>query len=259
MSLRSRPPSPPYAIETDGHYRHEPASEGVAAAVPRTSVELLQLAASGSSAEMPAMMVKQGGHWEPVTWRSTFEDAKAMACSLAEIVDFRPFGCVSILGFNSPQWTISSLAAQISGGKAAGVYPSSSTADAEYIASHSESTTFFCSADQFPKLISMEGFKAIIVWDAASTAEVQGPTAEHAIASATSKAKCPVYTYEELLQAGRTHMRSGNAFCQRVEAGMRSVQPEQGAILIYTSGTTGKPKAVQVHPPPHIYTRFSSV
>jgi acyl-CoA synthetase (AMP-forming)/AMP-acid ligase II len=98
--------------------------------------------------------------------------------------------------------------------------------------------------------VSMEGFKAIIVWDAASTKSKKGPTAKDAIVLAAGKAKCPVYTYDVLLQAGRLHVSSCSAWYQRVETNMRNVQPDQGAILIYTSGTTGKPKAVQVHPPP---------
>lgn len=61
-----------------------------------------------------AMSVKRGGEWKAITYKEYYEQVRTMAKAFIKL-GLEPFHGVCILGFNSPEWFMSDLAAIFAG------------------------------------------------------------------------------------------------------------------------------------------------
>lgn len=168
--------------------------------------------------------------WQIWTWKQYYDECAKFAKSLVSL-NCRSFGCVNILGFNSPEWLIANSGAILAGCIAAGIY-STNTADAcKYITEHSMAEVVVLEGnkqlEKYSKMGPMEHLKALVVW---------GEPIDSAIAA---RCPAPVHTWQAFLELGAS-VTDGE-----IEARM-NVQPGNCSTLIYTSGTTGPPKAVMI-------------
>lgn len=130
-----------------------------------------------------------------------------------------------MLGFNSPEWFISDLAAIAAGGKIAGIYPTNSPPACHYITHHSEAPIVVVENDaQLKKYLQIRDtlplLKAIVL--------INGDVP----AGANATGKAPVMTWAELMALGK------GADEQKLQAQLDEriafQKPEHCCTLIYT-------------------------
>ena len=71
------------------------------------------------------------------TWSAYHQETRTVAKAFIDL-GLEKYGSVCILGFNSPEWHISNLAAIFAGGFATGIYPTNGTEACKYILEHSK-------------------------------------------------------------------------------------------------------------------------
>ena len=153
------------------------------------------------------------------------DDVKAAAKGFIKL-GLQPHFGVGILGFNSPEWNISAVAAVVSGGLAAGIYTTNSVDATRYVAEHSRANIMVVEDDeQFAKIDS--------VWDRLPEL--------HTVVQYTGNTVNPgVINWRHLLEIGNGE--DDTEFNKRLE----NQAVNQACTLIYTSGTTGNPKGVML-------------
>lgn len=175
-------------------------------------------------------MDKEQKQWEEWTW--TKYHTEVHRCALGLIASgFQAHDCVSILGWNSPEWFVATMGAIFAGGMAAGVYTTNSADGLQYIVTHSRSTALFVDGNvQLAKGLQTRAqcplLKQIIVW---------GPEAPD-----TPQHGGFVVGWGSFQASGSESL---DAELQRRVAAQR---PGAACYLSYTSGTTGNPKAVMM-------------
>ncbi|RHY55984.1 hypothetical protein DYB34_002725, partial [Aphanomyces astaci] len=177
-----------------------------------------------------ALYSKKHGEWKILTWNQYHAKCMAFAKSLLSL-GFDRFDAVSIIGFNSAEWTIADLGCILAGGLAAGIYSTNSADAAKYIAGHSQARVVVCdNVAQLEKMASvaaeLQQLKALVVYNATVPIGFQCPV--------------PCYSFDDFLALG-TEVDGAE-----LEARMTGQRPGHCCTLIYTSGTTGNPKAVMV-------------
>ena len=177
--------------------------------------------------DAPAYYAKQGGVYQPTSWKTYAAQVKGAGKSLIAL-GLSPGGTVSILGFNRPEWTIMNLAAMAVGGAAAGVYATCSATEIQYIVDHAESPVLLLeTADHWEKVKSQWG---------------NMPKLRHVVVmrGGPSPSDERVLSWEAFLAKGDDVPDA--TFDERLHA----LKPDGLALLIYTSGTTGPPKGVML-------------
>ena len=71
------------------------------------------------------------------TWSEYHQETRTVVKAFIDL-GLEKYGSVCILGFNSPEWHISNLAAIFSGGFATGIYPTNGADACKYILEHSK-------------------------------------------------------------------------------------------------------------------------
>jgi hypothetical protein len=184
-----------YAVGPKSQLRIKLAQKGLAADAPLTAIEVFKLAVK-NQANSVAMKQERGGDgkWVEWTWQQYYD--QTMQCARAFIaLGLEPAQSVNILGFNSPEWFISDMAAIAAGGKAAGIYPTNNAAACQYITEHSEAPIvvveneaqlkkYLAIRDALPKL------RAIVLYTGAVPAGVNAP------------GKARVLSWEEMMALG---------------------------------------------------------
>ncbi|XP_039615484.1 long-chain-fatty-acid--CoA ligase ACSBG2-like [Polypterus senegalus] len=177
--------------------------------------------------EMPALAYKKDGKWEMISYSNYYEECRKAAKSFLRI-GLERFHGVGILGFNSPEWFISDIAAIFAGGFAVGIYTTNSPEACHYVAhnceanilmveNHKQLTKILQVRDQLPHL------KAIVQWGE----EV--------------KEKRPnLYSWKEFMDLGKDVPDA------QLDEVLNLQKANQCCTLIYTSGTTGNPKGVML-------------
>ena len=134
------------------------------------------------------------------------------------------FHSVSILGYNSPEWVISSNAAMHAGGFANGIYTTNSPSACQYVAHDSRSNILVVEDQtQLDKILQIKDKLPHL----------------RAIIQFKGKPSVPgVLGWQELLEIGKG--TSDDLLDER----LRNLAANQCCLLLYTSGTTGNPKGV---------------
>jgi len=151
-------------------------------------------------------------------------------------LEFQPFDCINIIGFNSREWFVANFGAIAAGGIAAGIYTTNLPDACKYISDHSNAKVVLVEGlVQLEKYIQIAGelknLKAIVMY---------GPD-ELPEDIAIKCPSMPVYTFDAFLKLGKNRI-SDKELVARKDA----LKPEHTCTLIYTSGTTGPPKAVMI-------------
>jgi len=175
-----------------------------------------------------AMRAKRGSDWRTITWREYRSQARLAARGFMAL-GLEPGGCVTIIGFNCPEWFLADIGAIYAGGIPAGIYTTSSAEQCGWIASHCEARIAVVeNADQLRKFLSVRdrlpALRAIVV--------MHGDPGLPTDAS--------VHSWPRLLELG------AGVSDDALDARAAPQQPDDVCTLIYTSGTTGEPKGVML-------------
>lgn len=174
----------------------------------------------------PAYFVKEGGEWNPTSWREYVTQVRQATRALIAL-GLEPGGCVCLLGFNRPEWVIFDLASMLAGGHAAGIYASNSPPEVQYIIENSDSSIVLIeNQDQWQKVNQVRdqiaGLKHVITMKGC-------------------------HIDDPLVLDWETFMARGDEIGQElVEERLAGIRMDQLATLIYTSGTTGPPKGAML-------------
>ena len=180
---------------------------------------------AGAYSDRPALRVKRNGDWQATTWRE-YRDRVRLAARGFMALGLERRECITILGYNCPEWFIADLGAIAAGGIPAGIYTTNTPEQCRYIAAHCDARIAVVeNAEQLAKFRAVRhelpALRAIV--------QMQGePDGDDALA------------WRQLLEMG--------ARVPEAELGDRLAEqhPEDVCTLIYTSGTTGAPKAVML-------------
>jgi long-subunit acyl-CoA synthetase (AMP-forming) len=177
-------------------------------------------------ASKPALKVKRGGSWQTTTWAEYHKLVRQAAKAMLHLGLEKNTG-VSIIGYNSPEWSIADIGAIYAGGFPAGIYTTNSPEQCKYIAEHSDSAIAFAeNASQAAKFHEiwdeLPKCKALVLMDDSQD--------EHDYA----------YSWSEFLALG------DNTSDEALQAVIDGQDPDEVCTFIYTSGTTGMPKAVMI-------------
>ena len=175
----------------------------------------------------PAYYVRERGSWRPTNYGAFVGEVKRAARALISL-GFERGDKVAVLGFNRPEWTIMTLAAQAAGGALAGIYTTCSPPEVQYVVDHAEAPVVLVEdREQWDKILAeldrLPKVRRVVLMKGAEPID-------HEL----------VMTWEEFLAKGQATPES--ELTQRVEA----IEPDDLASLIYTSGTTGPPKGVML-------------
>ena len=172
-----------------------------------------------------AYSFKQNGEWVSRTWREYWGEVQAVAASLIEH-GLEPSDATTILSLNRPEWVIADLASIMAGGVPAGIYPTSSASQCEYILNHCKAKFIFLEdKTQLDKILSIKELltelKGIVLFEGSSDDPM-------------------VHTWNDFLEKGRGLDKT------KLEERIKNQKAEDLATLVYTSGTTANPKAVML-------------
>jgi long-chain-fatty-acid--CoA ligase ACSBG len=173
--------------------------------------------------------------WKTWTYQQTYDECKEVARGFMALgVD--TFSAVTIYGFNSPEWVMAELACVLSGGIAAGIYPSDTAEQVKYKALHSGAVVAVVqNAAKAQMFLDIQGelpkLKGVVVWD---TTDGELPASSDGV---------QVMSWDDLRALGNEGGTAAETALQnRIDAQM----PGNCCAYIYTSGTTGSPKAVMI-------------
>jgi len=178
--------------------------------------------------ERIALSVKRDGQWKKWYYKQYYEETLKVATAFVKL-GLQASQAVAIMGFNSPEWFISDLAAIAAGGIACGVYTTNGTEATHYVIEHSEAAIVVVETEQqcekiLKLLPRLPLVKKIIQWSGKIVEN------EH------------VMNWEQLMKLSEGDTESA----AEVERRIAALKPTKTCTLIYTSGTTGPPKAVMV-------------
>lgn len=174
-----------------------------------------------------ALAVKSGKEWKKWSYRQYYDDVMRAARALIK-VGLEPYHGVGIIGFNSPEWFISDVAAIFAGGFAVGIYTTNSPEACHYVAENADCNVIVVENDaQLQKILKVRDrlphLKSIVQYH--GKPKEQDPS---------------IYSWQQFMDAGREVPESA------VEERLRQMAPNKCCTLIYTSGTTGSPKGVMI-------------
>lgn len=173
--------------------------------------------------------------WKKWTWGDYNRDARCLAKAFM-IFGVEQFGSVSIFGFNSPEWVLSSMGAILCGAKYVGIYSTDTPDQVQYKVAHSASAVMVVDGNEefnsvASKIDDLPLLQAVVAW---------GTSAGNLTRSDGSV--CRVLTFEDCLKLGNAEGSD-----QHLDERMAAQKPGHAMCIIYTSGTTGNPKAVMLH------------
>lgn len=177
-----------------------------------------------------ALCVKRDGVWKKWTWREYYSDVCQLAKSFVK-AGLEPHHGVCIIGFNSPEWVISFMAAVMAGGTATGIYATNNADACHYIVENCKADIFIAeNKSQLSKILEVKDrlpkLKAIVQY---TPGDVDPAQRENGVVS-----------WKEFMELGKEVPE------YEVQWRMDAQKPSNCAALVYTSGTTGAPKGVML-------------
>ncbi|MEZ5307204.1 MAG: long-chain fatty acid--CoA ligase [Pyrinomonadaceae bacterium] len=170
-----------------------------------------------------ALTSKKDGKWESISSRELVEGAEAIAAGMMSLGIDRG-DRVAILAPNSPEWTITDAACQISGVVDVPIYTTLVPDSVAYIIN-----------DSGARILFLQNRESYLHFEEAIR---NCPTLEYCILFEEPDVEPPnSMTLGEL-------MRLAASVSADFRAGISEIKPHDTATLIYTSGTTGEPKGV---------------
>jgi len=179
-----------------------------------------------------AMREKVFGLWKNITWREYGRKARQVALSL-NALGLEKGDCVTIMSEDNPEWLYCDMGVMCAGGISAGIYPTDSPEQTEYILNNC-GARFHVVGDeeQLDKALKVRDrlgkLEKIVVLDMEGLRDFSDPG---------------VMSFDTLLAQGG---KEGQKHPQLFDTLLSRATPEDTAILIYTSGTTGPPKGAMI-------------
>lgn len=172
-----------------------------------------------------ALSVKREGKWSHLNFREYYELVRTVAKAFIAL-GLQMYHGVCILGFNSPEWFISDLAAIFAGGFAAGIYTTNSPEACEHCARNCKAQIWVVEDQkQLEKVLKIRDnlphLNVIIQYSGTPTVE-------------------GVLSWKDVINIGNVQTD------HELENRLRKIAINQCCTLIYTSGTTGPPKGVML-------------
>lgn len=170
-----------------------------------------------------ALCGKKNGKWVKYSSRDYFEFAHNFSYGLLEI-GLRKGDKIMTVSNNRPEWNFADMGMSMIGVIHVPVFTSLSTADYQYLISHSEVKMILVSDKKLLKNINLPAFgkeKPQLVY---SFDDIEG-----------------IKNWNEIIESGKL---VADKYRKEVEELKSSIMPDDFASLIYTSGTTGKAKGV---------------
>uniref|UniRef100_T1IW95 long-chain-fatty-acid--CoA ligase n=1 Tax=Strigamia maritima TaxID=126957 RepID=T1IW95_STRMM len=172
-----------------------------------------------------ALVAKRNGVEVKYTYSEYWDNVRTIAKGFIKL-GFVAFHSVGILGFNSPEWLISYLAAIFAGGFSAGVYTTNSAEACYHVLNDCEANIVVVENDvQLEKILKIRDLlphlKAIVQY----RGKPQHPD---------------VISWEDLMRIGQSVPDDV------LERRIKGIAINQCCCVIYTSGTTGNPKGVMI-------------
>lgn len=175
--------------------------------------------------DAPALKAKRDGVWRPTTWWEYREQVRCAARAFMAL-GLAPGQCVTITGFNCPQWFVADLGAIHAGGIPAGVYTTSTAEQSAYIIRHCDAP--IAVVEDAPQLAKLRS-----VWEPL-------PALRAVVLMHGDDPDERVWSWERFMALGA---RVEDA---ALDARIAAQAPDDVCTLIYTSGTTGVPKGVML-------------
>jgi long-chain acyl-CoA synthetase len=174
-----------------------------------------------------AMRKKHLGRWRSYSWSEYAERAAAVGMGLRAL-GVEPGDRVAIHSNNRPAWLLSDLGAQGIGAVSVGIYPTSPSAEVEYVLSHSGSVVLIAEdEEQADKVLAVReklpDLRKVVVKDPRGL----------------DMSDDWLMTLDELEELG-----AGQA--DEWASHVAALGPGECAIIVYTSGTTGPPKGAML-------------
>ncbi|CAI9717845.1 long-chain-fatty-acid--CoA ligase ACSBG2-like isoform X1 [Octopus vulgaris] len=174
-----------------------------------------------------ALAVKRDNVWIKWSYKEYEEEVLCIAKAFIKL-GLEPHHGVGILGFNSPEWLISNLAAIYAAGISVGIYTTNTAEACAFVAKDSNTNIMIVeNHQQLQKILevrdSLPDLKAIVVYS--GEVAVKEPN---------------IYSWQELKKMGAELPMS------LVHQRLQTISPNKCCLLIYTSGTTGNPKGVMI-------------
>ena len=179
-----------------------------------------------------ALMYKDYGIWQRVSWTAYGERAAAVGLGLAAL-GLRPGECVGILVETRHEWLYADMGIQGVGAISVGLYPTSSREQVEYILGDCQARMVVVEDDeQLDKVLEclerLPHLQKVVVIDMDGLGDFQ-----HA----------NVLSFQALTALGT---ECGSADPGGWGRACAQARPQDDAILVYTSGTTGPPKGARL-------------
>jgi long-chain acyl-CoA synthetase len=181
--------------------------------------------------QSPAMYMRAGGRWAPITWGQFGDAARRLGAWLLE-EEVPEHAHVAIWSGNRPEWHIADVAVLSSRCRPVPVYLTVSAEQAAYVLGHSESQVAVVEGPELLERVlsvrdRLPALRRVVVIDGAEDVSEDGF----------------VISWQEAIRRGQAALAGRSIELERRAA---MVVSEDIATLIYTSGTTGPPKAVML-------------
>ncbi|WP_321342121.1 AMP-binding protein [Breoghania sp.] len=196
-----------------------------------TLPQMLRVQSQARAGEV-AILQKDFGIWNPITWADYFDRACHVGHGLSEI-GLSAGGHIAVLSENRVEWVLSQLGAGVIGAVTIGVYPTSPANEVAYVLEHSDSEIIVCEdQEQLDKVIEVRDrlpkLRRVIVVETKGLRNYPGDF---------------VLSFEALEELGRIHQKRNPGL---VDERLAAQSFDDIGLMIYTSGSTGKPKGAML-------------
>nr|CAD7198611.1 unnamed protein product [Timema douglasi] len=215
-----------HTVLPHGRVKLRTEEEGLAALRPISVPGVLDRTAEQYPEAVALAHKGMGGTWQQITFRDYRTAVRT--CSKAFLkLGLKRHHSVCILGFNSPEWFISDLAAIHAGGFAAGIYTTNSPEACHYCAENSQANIIVVEDQtQLDKILQIRErlpeLKAIIQY------------------RGTPPDTPGIYSWDDVMKMGQEESD------EELEQVLKTIAINECCTLVYTSGTVGNPKAVML-------------